>query len=335
MRFSDVLGQASALQILQRSLSNEHFAHGQIFVGPEGVGKKNMALAVAQYLNCQHRDLMHTESCGVCPSCIKISYLEHPDVIIIEPDGASIKIEQIRTMNSKVALHAYEGAYKVVIINDAHLMTAQAANSLLKTLEEPTSDTIFILITAVVQQLPATVLSRCQQVQFKPLPAVVLSGILSADYPQKQEELPLVVALCQGSAKIANDLLATDQLTDARKQLYDLLKNFGRQNPSTLILWCEQWDKNRKMVKAILELSQLWFRDCLIWATTKELNLLINQDYASAFDDHLISFGVLTGILQEINEAFAQLECNASPRLVLEVLFLKINKHMQPKMIQQ
>ena len=166
MQFSEIKGQEQAIHIIERAIQTQHIAHAYLFTGPEGVGKKKAALAMAQYLNCTGKAPESMQSCGSCPSCIQAQTGSQPDIIVLEPDGASIKIEQIRALLSKVSLRNYDSVYKVILINDAHLMTEQAANCLLKTLEEPTDNTVFILITSQIQNLPITILSRCQQIQF-------------------------------------------------------------------------------------------------------------------------------------------------------------------------
>ena len=215
MQFSDIQGQEKAIHILQCAIQNRHIAHAYLFAGPEGVGKKRTALALAQYLNCAAPDLNTFTSCGNCPSCIQSVSGSQPDILMLEPDGASIKIEQIRTLLSKVSLRSYENAYKVIIINDAHLMTEQAANCLLKTLEEPTDNTVFILITAQVQNLPVTILSRCQQISFHLLSPSVIQDILQKLHPERQSQIGLVTALAKGSVSTAENLLANEEIAGA------------------------------------------------------------------------------------------------------------------------
>lgn len=310
------------MEILQQAIRHEHLAHGYIFSGPAGVGKKMTALALAQYVNCIHQDSAHTESCGQCPSCLKIDHQEHPDVLLVEPMGTSIKIEQIRLLNSKAALRAYEGAYKVILLDDAHLMTMEAANSLLKTLEEPASDTIFILITSQPQQLPVTILSRCQQITFKPLSRPVLETILTQRHPELSSRVGLAAALAQGSASRAEELLADEALSAARSELYERLGSLTQQAPGELLLWCEKWDKDRKMVRFLLELMQLWFRDMMIYQTTGDSRQLINQDQLAAFQKRC-EIHCLTVACHYAQEGLGQLERNVSPRLILEVCLLK------------
>ena len=333
MGFSAIQGQAQALEILKQAVSHDHLAHGYLFSGPSGVGKKMTALALAQYINCQQPDTMHTESCGQCPSCIKIQNLEHPDLLMVEPSGTSIKIEQIRLLNGKAALRAYEGAYKVIIMDDAHLMTMEAANSLLKTLEEPVSDTIFILITAQPQQLPVTILSRCQQIAFKPLARPILEAILTERHPELSSRVGLAAALAQGSASRAEELLADDDLSAARSELYQLLGRLTQQAPGELLLWCEKWDKDRKMVRFLLELTQLWFRDLMIWQTTGDSQQLVNQDQLAAFQAHYDP-ACLTAGCHYAQSGLKQLERNVSPRLILEVCLLKSRQALVGGLLQ-
>ncbi len=323
MQFSDIQGQEKAIHILQCAIQNRHIAHAYLFAGPEGVGKKQTALALAQYLNCAAPDLNTFTSCGNCPSCIQSVSGSQPDILMLEPDGASIKIEQIRTLLSKVSLRSYENAYKVIIINDAHLMTEQAANCLLKTLEEPTDNTVFILITAQVQNLPVTILSRCQQISFHLLSPSVIQDILQKLHPERQSQIGLVTALAKGSVSTAENLLANEEIAGARQEFYDLLMKLHQMRPAQIIGWCEQWDKNKKMVKALLELGQLWYHDALMVNTSGQMTLLVNQDYLAPLKSQKIAPQQLLQILQYFQTGMAQLESNASPRLIMEIVLLK------------
>ena len=323
MQFSEIKGQEKAIHILQCAIKNQHIAHAYLFTGPEGVGKKKTALALAQYLNCEAANTVTFSSCEHCPSCMQTMAGSHPDIMLLEPDGASIKIEQIRNLLSKVSRCNYESAYKVIVINDAHLMTEQAANCLLKTLEEPTEHTVFILITAQAQNLPITILSRCQQIQFNLLPPTCLQEILQQLYPERQSQIGLVTALAQGSIATAEALLANEEISAARQDFYQLLDKISTLRPAQIISWCEQWDKNKKMVKALLELGQLWYHDLLLANTAGQWDLLVNQDYLAALKAQQTEPQQLLTVLQYFQTGMAQLESNASPRLVLEIALLK------------
>ena len=324
MQFSEIKGQEQAIHIIERAIQTKHIAHAYLFTGPEGVGKKKTATAMAQYLNCTGKAPDSLHSCGKCPSCIQAQTGSQPDIIFLEPDGASIKIEQIRTLLAKVSLRNYDSAYKVVIINDAHLMTEQAANCLLKTLEEPTANTVFLLVTAQVQNLPVTILSRCQQIQFQTLSPALIKELLAELYPAQQSRIGLAATLAKGSMPTAAELLANDDLAQTRQDFYQLLAKLDIVRPAQIISWCEQWDKNKKAVKTLLELGQLWYHDVLLNTMHANAELLLNQDYLAELGTQHIAPEDLLSILQYFRTGTEQLEYNASPRLVLEVALLKI-----------
>lgn len=323
MQFTDILGQEQALHILLQAISHQQIAHAYLFSGPEGVGKKKTALALAQYLNCTNPE-KELNSCGICPSCLQAASGNYPDLFLVEPDGSKIKIEQIRSLLDKLALRSYAGGYQIVIIDHAHTMTDEASNCLLKTLEEPNGNTVFCLISNQSAALPVTILSRCQQLQFHPLTPEIIRQVLQEKYPEKQSRIGLVSALAKGSLATAEDILNNEEFTQARTDLYDLLSRLSKSSPAEIILWCEQWDKNRKMVTALIELCQLWYHDTLLLNTTKKQTLLINQDYLAVLQQLYLAPQQALAILAACQTANRQVENNTTPRLVLNVLLLKI-----------
>lgn len=141
---------------------NQRLAHAYLFVGPAGMGKKASAIKVAMLVNCLHAS---KAPCGTCSSCMKITSGNHPDVYLLG-DDQGIKIDDIRHMLGRMGLRAFEAQVKVFILQDAHRMTNEAANSLLKALEEPAPHTLIILTTAAPQNCLDTIKSRCHTVQF-------------------------------------------------------------------------------------------------------------------------------------------------------------------------
>jgi DNA polymerase III subunit delta' len=169
MPFNSFIGNDKVMSRLRRKLLEDRFPHGLIFSGPEGIGKHTCALMVAKALNCLEAPL--DEFCNVCTSCKKIDSGNHPDVmtISVEEDATQIRIAQIRQLLGMLELQPLEGRTKVFIIDPADLLNAEAANALLKGLEEPPENSLFILITVNVHELLFTIRSRCQVYNFTPL----------------------------------------------------------------------------------------------------------------------------------------------------------------------
>jgi len=169
MQFDSFIGNQKIIERLRRKLREDRFPHGLIFSGPEGVGKHTCALMLAKALNC--RNAQAGDFCNVCASCRKIGSGVHPDVqlITVEEDATQIKIAQIRQLLTVLDLQPLEGRNKVFIIDPAELLNAEAANALLKGLEEPPESSFFVLITVNVQEMLLTVRSRCQVYHFSPL----------------------------------------------------------------------------------------------------------------------------------------------------------------------
>jgi DNA polymerase III subunit delta' len=169
MQFDSFIGNQKIIERLRRKLREDRFPHGLIFSGPEGVGKHTCALMLAKALNC--RNAQAGDFCDACTSCRKIDSSVHPDVqlITVEEDATQIKIAQIRQLLTMLELQPLEGRNKVFIIDPAELLNAEAANALLKGLEEPPENSFFILITVNVHEMLMTVRSRCQIYHFTPL----------------------------------------------------------------------------------------------------------------------------------------------------------------------
>jgi DNA polymerase-3 subunit delta' len=167
MSLRDIIGQNRPVQLLQRAILNDHLSQAYLFHGPGGVGKKLTALTLAKVLNCEQEK---ADCCEGCLSCRKIEDSNHPDVSVISPDGQFIKIEKIRQLQRSLNFRPYEGKKRVFILDGADRMKTETANALLKTLEEPPSDTVLVLLTTETEVLLPTVVSRCQQLRFTPLP---------------------------------------------------------------------------------------------------------------------------------------------------------------------
>ena len=257
------IGNAPAVVILRRAIELDRFPHALIFSGPVGVGKCTLAILLAQYLNCpspssagacgtcavcrritaihQSRYLACLSSkgeafCGSCANC-KIRSAQHPDVWLIEPEKTTISIEQVRRLIGEIAFQPFEARYRVVIFDPAEQMRTEAHNSLLKTLEEPASRTILILVTPNPHALPATILSRSRLVQFGSIPQEQIERYLMEKAGRSPEESRLAAALSGGSLRLALDFNSSkfrDQREKALRFVSLILSHRGFSEGSSL-----------------------------------------------------------------------------------------------------
>ena len=175
MPFRDIIGHRRLVGLVARSIRRGTLPPSLILAGPDGVGKRLLAFATAQALNCQNLESTESgeiDACGTCASCSKIARGVHPDVLLVEPgDTGTIKIDQVRDVIDRAGYRPFEGRRRVVIIDQADALVPHAQNALLKTLEEPPSASLFLLVTARPDALLPTVISRCPRLRFRRLDA--------------------------------------------------------------------------------------------------------------------------------------------------------------------
>lgn len=224
MPFRDVIGHRKLVALLSRSIDRETLPPSLIFAGPSGVGKRLVAGAVAQAVNCLspwravssgEHEAIEYDACGVCTACVRIARQVHPDVIVMEPgDNGSIKVDAVRDVVDRANYRPFEGRRRVVIVDEADALVSGAQNALLKTLEEPPSASIFILVTSRPDTLLATVRSRCPRLQFRP---VAIDDVAAALVGRGRSEMEARAIAATADGSIGAALQASgDELVDAR-----------------------------------------------------------------------------------------------------------------------
>lgn len=202
LSLSELQGQEKAKRLLERIFASQRLAHAYLFRGPDGVGKRFCALLVAARLNC--RRPTESGACGDCLSCRKYLSGNHPDFITVSPDGATIKIDTIRELCRSLGYPPYESPVRTVVLEDVHTLRSEAANSLLKTLEEPPEDNVLILTAESSREVLPTILSRCQIIPFHPLNAAQTTLVLRQQEPEiSDSEAESLAAIAGGSPGLA------------------------------------------------------------------------------------------------------------------------------------
>lgn len=320
MPFGDIFGQAQALKLLARTLSQGRVAHAYLFTGPEGVGKRKTALTWAEALNCLAGG---ADGCGKCNNCRRIQAGTFPDVKEIEPEGSSIKIAQIRSIFKEIYFRPLEGRYKVYIIAAADKMTEEAANSFLKLLEEPPAYAVFVLITSQINLLLPTVISRCQIVPFYQLSIALIRKKLveTGLSPKAAGDLALLAGGSWGRAQA----LAGTEAGKIRQRVFQLVAALCRQD---LPYRWQVAGEIEKEEDKLLFLEQLlfWYRDLLILKETGAKDLLLNWDQEALLKElnQYYSRQRLLEALETIAETSNLLGGSVNHRLALDVLVGKL-----------
>jgi DNA polymerase-3 subunit delta' len=226
MTFATIVGHHRVRALLAKAVGQDLLPPALILAGPAGIGKRRVALAVAEALNCLNPrpgDGGERDACGKCAACSRIARLVHPDVIVVEPDEqGAIAIDVIRGVIDRAGYRPFEGRRRAVIIDDADAMTTHAQSALLKTLEEPPSASIFLLITSMPDALLPTVRSRCPRLRLAGLTAAEVAGVLVRDHDYDDHDARAAASDADGSIGRALQAQATEltsALTDARSLL--------------------------------------------------------------------------------------------------------------------
>lgn len=325
MSFKDIVGQEEAIKILQSAIKNNRLSHAYLFIGPDGVGKRLTAKTLAKALNCQNG---HVDSCDECRNCIRIDLGKYPDVKIIEPVGSSIKIEEIRKIRRETSLKPLEGKKKVYIIQEASTMTQEAANSLLKTLEEPQGETLFILITSNIQGLLPTIVSRCQLARFKPLSPKIIENILIKKIGVARDEAHMTSNLSEGSVGGAIRMANPEQ-KELRDRVINLITKIPRSDGEGIFETAREFTQDKDRIPFILSIISSWYRDLLVFKELEDSTFLINLDKKEGIKSEVEKYSK-----EEIEETISlilritdYIKRNVNPRLAIENLLLKIAKH--------
>ncbi len=322
MGWSSILDQKRVVQTLRRALAQGRVAHAYLLHGPDGVGKRAVALELARALECTEQD---DEACDECTACRKTRRMVHPDVHILFPypkgtdesdvaeriqrlgDNPYAAVDFVRrpslsdpseTSNKQVMYHLHrveddlvqpasyrpgEGEYKVFLVTDAELMNEKAANTFLKVLEEPPPQTVFLLTTSRPEQLLPTIVSRCQRLRFDPLlPETIETALVERDGIDA-DAAAMLARMADGSYSHALDLARNEDLMTSRELVLDYFRAAYTQKVESLTSCIQEIkSQGRERVKSVLRLMLRWVRDLLLYRTLGDEAPLVNVDQADA-----------------------------------------------------
>ena len=310
--------------------------HAMLFTGEAGIGKQTTAMNFAMAIHCEHPGPMAggvsfsgagtIDPCGACRPCRNIASGSHPDVHCVGPSGAYIRIDAIRSLCETVSLRPVEGDMRIALIADAHRMNAEAGNALLKVLEEPPGKTVFILTAPQAADMLTTIVSRCRQIRFSPIPEDRLTDYLVDHAGLSQRDASAIARLAGGSIGTALSLSGNHGIIAHRKQVIERMEMIFREPGGYDLQWAETLAADREKALLSLEIMKSWLRDLAVFPVAPDR--IVNSDDAPRISENAgrLEKKRLLEKMDAIWQAERALQSNAKPRLAMEALFMKLAK---------
>jgi DNA polymerase-3 subunit delta' len=326
MAFKDILGNSRVKMILRKALQKDKVPNSMLFCGPEGIGKRDMALVVAKAMNCERKK---DDACEVCRSCKAINAGNFPDVIEISPEKEVIQIDQMRMLRQIAYLKPMMGKKRVFVVVGADKMKEEAANSLLKILEEPPLFSYIILVAHNPFMIISTIISRCQVLNFSPVSKEDIEKIL-VDKGYKQKKARIVSLLVRGNLKQALSL-EWEEVQDKRTKAWQLFLSLLAKGKVALFL--KDYATSRRAIvreewEQVLEILSSFCRDSILLKEKGDRRLLMNPDYEEEIrkTEALMNLEGLMDCLAKIDNAIYGLEKNLNVNLLVSSFFSSLKE---------
>lgn len=321
--FEEILGNEMVKDHFKKAIANHKISHAYILTGEAGMGRKSIANAFAMTLLCEKGG---SEPCMSCHSCKQVMSGNHPDLIYVTHEKpGSIGVDDVREqINDTIMIRPYSSYYKIYIVDEAEKMTVQAQNALLKTIEEPPSYAVIILITTNQEAFLPTILSRCVQMKLKPLKDFTIKSYLTQNLHIPEKDADICAAFARGNLGKAIHLSSSDEFRELFQKVMVLVKNVGTMDISMLLDCIREMKEQNFDIGEVLDLMQFWYRDVLMFKVTKDMNLLIFKNEYKMINEtgEKVDYAGLEAILAAIDTARTRLNANVNMELAMELLLL-------------
>ena len=326
--FDDIIGHEQIIEHLQNAIELDKVSHAYIINGEKGTGKMLIADAFAMTLQCEKQERI---PCLKCHSCKQALSGNQPDIIhVTHEKPGSISVEEIRTqLNSDIMVKPYSSPRKVYIIDEADKLTVQAQNALLKTIEEPPAYAVIVMLTSNADALLPTILSRCVQLNIKPVADKVLKRYLMERLRVPDYKADLSIAFARGNVGKAVALASSENFDLIKKDALDMLRYLEDMEIHEVVEWVKKIADYKLEINDFLDILIVWFRDVLLFKATNDVNMLIFKDEVQEIKKKAAhsSYNGLEEIINAIEKAKVRLNANVNFDLTIELMLLAIKEN--------
>lgn len=326
--FRDVVGHTDIIQYIRSAVSQDKVSHAYILNGQRGSGKKMLANLFAQTLQCEAGG---EEACYECHSCKQAVSGNHPDIIRVTHEKPnSISVDDIRVqINEDIQVKPYSGKYKIYIVPDADLMTVQAQNALLKTIEEPPAYAVIFLLTENADSLLPTICSRCVMLKLRNIKDKLVKNYLMEILQVPDYKADVCTAFAQGNIGRAIMLANSEHFNEIKEEAVQLLKYIDTMELGELVDAVKRISVYKIEITDYLDILMIWYRDVLLYKATKNIDRVIFGEEIEYIKERArkSSYEGIEIILKAIEKAKMRLKANVNFDLVMELLLLTIKEN--------
>lgn len=326
--FKDVVGHKDIIKYIENAVSEGKVSHAYILNGERGAGKKMLASLFAATLLCEKGG---PDPCNVCHSCRQAESGNHPDIIRVQHEKPNtISVDDIRQqVNNDIQIKPYQGAYKIYIIAEADLMSVQAQNALLKTIEEPPEYAVIFLLTENAEVLLPTITSRCVMLKLRNIKDTLIKKYLMETMEVPDYKADVCTAFAQGNMGRAILLANSEHFNEIRDEAVQLLKYIDEMELNEIVKAIKRINTFKLEVNDYLDIIMIWYRDVLLYKATKDITTVVFKDQIKYIKERAkkSSYEGIELIIESLEKAKTRLKANVNFDLVMELLLLTIKEN--------
>ncbi len=326
--FSEIYGQPQIVEHFRNAADSGKISHAYIICGERLSGKEFIAKVFAQALTCEQGG---PDPCNECHSCRQANAGSHPDIIkVMHEKPATIGVEDIRAgVNDTIYIKPYSSDYKIYIINEAEKMTVQAQNALLKTLEEPPSYAVILLLVSNIDVMLPTIVSRCVVLNMKPVPDDMIKGYLMKELQIPDYKADVCTAFAQGNLGKAKALATSEEFDNIKTEAVNLLRYIREMEITDIVSAINKIKEYKIDMNDYLDILSVWYRDVLLFKATNDANHLIFKDEIQYIKNvaNQSAYEGIEIILEALEKAKDRLRANVSFDLTMELLLITIKEN--------